>query len=155
MPVERLLIGYDGSRAARHAIEVAAEMFPGASAVVAHVRDAASAGVVPVASPGAPFLIADETLDAEAEKAGRAVAEEGAGVATEAGLRARPETVVGSGARGVADALISLGSENRAQVIVTGARGHSAVAAALLGSVCDALVHRSAQPVLVVPASVE
>ena len=146
-----LLVAYDGSPAASLVVQTAATLFPGAAALVAYVREPAE-GHVPVAAPGVvltgPALREDEE---ELEQMARRVAAEGASLAEAAGLRSRAITGVGRGASGVAEQLLTLAADHGATALVIGARSHSGLLAALLGSVCDGVVHKSTIPVLVVP----
>jgi nucleotide-binding universal stress UspA family protein len=70
-------------------------------------------------------------------------------MATDAGLRARPETVRARGRPG--GALVSAAHRIDADLITCGTHGHDTVARALLGSVSSGLVHHAGMPVLVVP----
>lgn len=149
--VRPVLIAYDGSENARCAIERAATLFPGCAAVVAFVREPALTPVVPIAGAGFAMPLDEAGDEARAEEAGRALAAEGVDVATAHGLRAAPVVAVGSGARGVADALCTIADEHGASLIVLGARGRSGLLASLLGSVSDDVVHHAKRPVLVVP----
>ncbi|MBJ7328662.1 MAG: universal stress protein [Solirubrobacteraceae bacterium] len=150
MPADTvLLIAYDGSDPARHALERAAALFPGARAVIAAVWEP-----TPVLSaPGALGTI--DPLDIESqERVDKAVgvsterlAEAGAQLATAAGL-------VGE-AKVIEDAptwhgIVALADEVDADVVVVGSRGRGGWRSALLGSVSQGVVHHAHRPVLVI-----
>ena len=92
-------------------------------------------------------VIAD--VDAYFRDAARDVAAEGAALAQERGLQARPEAVEASGAawRG----LLAAARTASAAAVIAGARGRSAMASTMLGSVTSGLVHNADLPVLVIP----
>ena len=73
-------------------------------------------------------------------------------LARESGLTSTLEvhsSTIGGPAHVIADAAEKLGAD----VIVTGTRGHTAVAGVILGSVAQRLVHLASRPVIVVPQS--
>lgn len=96
-------------------------------------------------------------LDAGAATRAQATADEGAEVARAAGFDARPvgrRALSKTAERNTATvwrAILDVADEEDAGVVVVGARGTSALASVLLGSVSYGLVHNSKRPVLVVP----
>ena len=58
-----------------------------------------------------------------------------------------------AGGAGMAHAIADIAEKSKADLIVTGTRGHSPVAGLLVGSVTQRLVHIAKQPILVVPAT--
>lgn len=146
-----LLIAYDGSDDAGRAIAAAGRaMGDGRRAVVATVwrsiAEAASSAALglprDIAAGGIERL--DEAASTEAERC----AEEGARLAREAGFEAEPRAQPADS--NVWSTLAALGEEMDAAVIVVGARGRSAIASAVLGSVSHGLVGHAGRPVLVV-----
>jgi nucleotide-binding universal stress UspA family protein len=146
-----ILLAYDGSPTAGHAISAAHELLGDVSATVLHVWDP-PANMLPADPTGglmtwSPGQIAD--LEAVVlERAHRVLA---AGVA-----RARDAGFIAEGelARTVAApwrAILDAADAVDARLIVVGARGHSAAGSLLLGSVSNAVVHHAKRAVLVVP----
>lgn len=151
----RILIGYDGSDRARSAITLAGRLFPGATATVAHIFHPVGIATLSSVPPLAAPVTNDPDIDKRAEEARQrqaaAVAEAGVALATGAGLRADALTAMANGTSGIWSALVHAADERDATLIVVGARGHSGIASALLGSVSDGVVHHARRPVLVVP----
>jgi nucleotide-binding universal stress UspA family protein len=144
-----ILICYDNSDGARRAIETAGALFPGRTALVLHVWSPIS--VVAAAYGGLVALPSydDKTLAEAASK----IAEEGAALATAAGLDARGE-VAESTYEGTAHAILDVVAEQGAGVVVLGARGLSAFRSFVLGSVSHAVAQHAHVPVLIVPPPV-
>jgi nucleotide-binding universal stress UspA family protein len=144
-----LLIAYDGSDPSRHALTRAAELFPGARAVIGTVWEP-----TPVLSaPGALGTIdpldieSQERVDKAVNASAQRVSEEGVQAAQDAGLVAE--------ARVLEDAptwhgIVALADDVDADVIVAGSRGHGGLRSALLGSVSQGVVHHAHRPVLVI-----
>jgi nucleotide-binding universal stress UspA family protein len=143
-----LILCYDGSEDARHAIRRAGELFAGRRARVVSVWQ-------PTAAPGG-LGFAGETagmvdlfeLDRAAAKAGDGVAEEGARLAREAGLLAEPVAVQAAGP--VWKTLIDIADRDDAATIVMGSHGRAGLRAMLLGSVSSSVVHHADRPTLIV-----
>lgn len=146
-----VLVGFDGSPDAERAIEVAAATTRARGAIVVHVWDPAvgAEGGIPWGTAAATPMVDPSSLAARAQE----VAQAGAIFARTAGLVAEPEARAGSGAGGIAEALLNCAEERDAELIVVGRRGMSRVKEALLGSVSSALVRDGGRPVLVVPGA--
>ena len=146
-----LLIAYDGSEAAGHAIDEAARLFPGAAAVVATVwetvGEAARAGRI--ALPDSVIAEGVRNIDAATEADALEIAEAGAERARAAGVDAAPDAF--RSGRGNWQGLIELCRERGCSAIVVGSRGRSAAKSVLLGSVSSGVVHHAEVPVVVVP----
>ena len=144
-----VLIAYDGSDHARRAVERAgAVLRPGRAVVIcvwAPLREAAPAATLG-ASAGLVLAGARELDEAARERAER-LAGEGAELARTAGLEAEPRAVEGGASPW--HAIVRCADELDASVIVTGSRGRSGVAAALLGSTAQGVLHHAGRPVLV------
>jgi nucleotide-binding universal stress UspA family protein len=144
-----ILIAYDGSEHARAAIERAATLLRPRTAVVicvwAPISSAAAAATLG-ASASVAFAGA-EKLDAAGRERAQQLAGEGAELARGAGLEAESRAVetVGAVWRGI----VRCAGELDAAAIVTGTRGRSGVAAALLGSTAQGVLHNAGRPVLV------
>ncbi|HET6548406.1 MAG TPA: universal stress protein [Solirubrobacter sp.] len=149
----RLLIADDGSDAARAATAVAAELYPGATAVVATVHAPAptleSAAIARVALPDAMIREGVERMQAEAGDAARATAEAGAERARAAGLDATPRVLAHPSAW---RALRAEAADGDADVLVCGTRGPGPLERTLIGSTASSLLHHAERPLLVVPA---
>jgi nucleotide-binding universal stress UspA family protein len=143
-----LILCYDGSEDARHAIRRAGGLFAGRRALVVTVWQ-------PTAAPGG-LGFAGETaglvdlfaLDRAAATAGDRVADEGARIAREAGLLA--ESVAVQAAGPVWKTIIELADRDDAATIVMGSRGRAGIRAMLLGSVSSAVVHHADRPTLII-----
>ena len=150
----RLLIGFDGSPAARTAIERAAALFPAAEAIVASV--ASGLGQLEDSASPARMAVSDDVIRTAVARLREAtlaetrdLARAGAALAAEAGLQATPKELPADAP--VWRALLDAADEADAGAVVCGTHGRGAVMRALLGSVSTGLVHHAGRPVLVVP----
>jgi nucleotide-binding universal stress UspA family protein len=135
-----ILIAYDGSPPARAAVSEAGKMF----AEMMIMPDATGMG-----STMLPF---DPSVTQEVERASeehaQSIAAEGAALAREAGLDARPLAV--EDLTNPPDAIVAAAEEHDARAILIGSRGLGGLKSKLLGSTSKAVLHRAARPVVVV-----
>lgn len=144
----RVLLCYDGSAGARHAIRCAGQLFGGREALVVSVWQPtpvpSSLGFAGEAAGLASFV----ELDRAAAEDGARVAAEGARLANEAGLRAEPFAVEAAGP--VWKLIVDIAGCENAATIVMGSRGLTGLRAMLLGSVSSAVVHHADRPTLII-----
>jgi nucleotide-binding universal stress UspA family protein len=146
MPDRPVLLCYDASEDARHAISIAAQLFGARPALVLTVwQDIAT---IPPFAWVAPMGDVGPLLD-EANVAAHRVADEGAELARSVGFTASPLAVEAAGP--VWEAIAEAAEEHDAEAIVLGTRGLSGVRSALAGSVSTRVVHHARRPALVVP----
>lgn len=152
MTDKRLLVCFDGSEDSKQAVARAAELLPGCQAVVLHVWEPLKevASVPPIPGLHGMLEAGLEEMDAIGEDVSRATAEQGAELATSAGLQAEALSVQAPG-RAWRN-ILRIARERDVQAIVIGQRGIGGAERALLGSVSTAVVHHADRPVLVVPA---
>jgi nucleotide-binding universal stress UspA family protein len=150
-----ILIAYDGTPNAMHAITVAGSLLFGGPAQVIHVWEpvavpydslAFGRGVLP------PGTSVDEFVDNQEEDA-RVIAETGADLALEAGFRAEGRAVraVGSKAATLEEEIDRLHPD----LVVIGSRGLTGLKALLKGSVSHHVGVHSHAPVLIVPPAAD
>jgi len=144
-----LLLCYDGSDRAAHAIAVAAQLFPGASASVVHVWEPLE-HVVARYAVLAPYLgenIAE--ADASVEQQSSTIAAEGVKLAAEAGLVASAHSATLK--ETVWQAVIAAAEEVNADLIITGTRSLHGARELLAGTLSHSLLQHSAVPLLAIP----
>ena len=143
-----LLIGYDGSEHAKDAIRSAAGLLAVKDALVVTVWQPTS-DVGAFAWYGAgPNMVNFAELDRAGAEAGGRVAEEGAQIAREAGLRA--ESIAIEATPPVWKTIVETADLHDASAIVMGSRGLTGLRSMLLGSVSNAVVHHTDRPTLVI-----
>ena len=143
-----LLLCYDGSDDARHAIQRAGELLPGRRALVVSVRQPTAAldsVAVLGATGGMVNVIEIERISVEA---GGRVAGDGVRIAQAAGFDAEPITVQATGP--VWETIVDLADRHDAATIVMGSRGLTGLRSMLLGSVSSAVVHHADRPTLII-----
>jgi len=145
MPERSVLLCYDGSEDAKHAIrEVASFLAPRHALVLTVWQDADA--IPALAWVGSmPDL---EELFAEARDGAARVAEEGAGIARAAGFEVTP--VVEEATGPIWTAVERVADTHAVDAVVVGSRGLSGVKSVLLGSVSNAIVHHATRPTIVV-----
>jgi|SRR5215212_9792448 len=150
-----ILIGYDGSEAARRAVEKAAGLFGSRRALVVTVWEPSLEYGVPgmltsmdmAAGPPVDPAAAQEVDDALQARA-RGVAQQGAELAGSAGLQAEARAVPDEA--NVAETIVELARSEHAAAIVVGSRGMTGLRARLEGSTSNAVLKHSPCPVVVV-----
>jgi nucleotide-binding universal stress UspA family protein len=161
-----VLLGYDGSDAAREAIASAGRVLAGREAIVVTVWESVGSAILRNLPSGATELgrdargIAEDVVDefdAAAAEGAETMAAEGAALATAAGFAARPAArralarAAERNAVTVWRAILDAAEEEAAELIVLGSRGRSPVASMVLGSVSYGVVNNSDRPVLIIP----
>ena len=143
-----ILIAYDGSEFAKAAIaEAAGQLRPGRRAIVLTVSYSTEGllflgvGGFPADAPTVEGMIED------AERSAQKVAEEGVGLARDAGFDAEPMVVVGSP---IWEQIVQSAERFDASLIVIGSHGRSGLGQVMLGSVAAAVAQHSKRSVLIV-----
>jgi nucleotide-binding universal stress UspA family protein len=154
-----VLIGYDGSPAAEHAIRETAALLGEYPALVVTVwkeglgMEAVELPAMEVGLPPAPIDVrtALEVEEAMAERAQR-LAQRGAGLAREAGFAVAEGLAVADDVEiSVAETLVDVAGERGADALAVGAHGHHGkLGEVFLGSVSRDVIRRSSRPVVVV-----
>jgi nucleotide-binding universal stress UspA family protein len=144
-----VIVCYDESKGAIAAIQVVAELLPGASVVVLTVWKPILDAILAVSLGPAPPITDLADVDERQRRAAVVVANDGAKLAEEAGLKAEPLAVKGSG--GLWETIEQVADERDARLVACGA-SRAGVKSALLDMVPTALIHRASRPVLVVPS---
>src|SRR3569833_2062452 len=122
-----LVIGFDGSDSAKHAVRTAATLLTSRSALIVTIWEPALA-TLPLAGEGVVGLDmpldpeSAELLDEVATERSTHVADEGGAIARAAGLAA--EAITRPDELNVADTLVHVASERNACAIVVGSHGH-------------------------------
>lgn len=148
-----ILLCYDGSAAAQHALRVAGSVLPATKALVVHSWEPVGQGTVvrhashPMLMPRLQDLVSE--LNRADEERAEAIAAEGARVAQDVGMDAVSRVVPERA--GTAETLAKLAEDEGARLIVAGSRGRSPWSSLVLGSVSHGLLHRSDRPLLIVP----
>jgi len=145
-----ILIAYDGSENARHAIERAGALFTGQPAIVFAAWELAESVAARHGVAGPAGSAAVGSADRFAREAAERVAAEGAEFARAAGLAA--EWRAGEGSVSVWEAIVHGADQAGAGLIVLGSRGLRGLRSLVLGSVSHQVVQHARQPVLVVPS---
>lgn len=147
-----ILICFDGSDDARAAIEHAGRLLRGQPATVLTVWEPFTQ--VLVRTTFGPVPLSPEfdvvQIDAATRRHAEELAEEGAGLAREAGLEAQARTCPQIGT--IALSILQEAEKVDATAIVIGSRGLTGMKSLLLGSVSSAVVQRADRAVIVVPS---
>ena len=150
------LIGYDGSPAADHAIRAAGRLLAGGPALVVVVWKAGLGLELVELTPstvGLPPAELDvrtaEEIDLDMYRRARQLATQGAQVASEAGFEAQAVAVADDVDVPVAETIVDLARNRRAEPIVIGTHGHSHAGNAVLGRISRDVIRHAPCPVLV------
>ncbi len=142
-----LLLCYDGSEDAKHAIERAGRLLSGRDALVVTVWQPTPA-LGSLAFAGATDSMFDFVqINRAAAELGARVAGDGVRLAEEAGLHAVPVAVEATGP--VWKTIVETANRHGVAAIVMGSRGLTGMTSLLLGSVSSAVVHHADRPTLV------
>ena len=146
-----MLLCFDGSEDAGHAIAQAGPLLGGGRALLVHVWEPVSALILrnPLLHPPGPLVEQAAELDAAGLKAAHQLVDEGVRGARAAGFDAEP--LCARSDDGVWPTIVRIAEESDARAVVVGSRGLSRVGSALLGSVSSSMVHHCRRPVLVIP----
>lgn len=149
-----VLIAYDGSDTARHAVREAARLLGSREVLVVTIWEPALAyeSSMPTAAMEMPPVPVDvegaREIEEELHQRARGTAQEGAELARSMGLEAKGLAVADE--VHVADAIIDAARKRDAAAIVVGSRGLKGLRARLEGSTSNAVVKNAPCPVLVV-----
>lgn len=146
-----ILLCYDGSPSAKHAIGAAHAIVGQSPATLLHVWEPPANALGPDPFGGIETWSGPQIVELEAmalERANRTV-EYGTEQARDAGfkVKARLERTDLNPWR----AILAIADELDAKLIVVGSRGLSPIESVLIGSTSNSLVHHSLRPVMVVP----
>src|SRR5215208_617709 len=143
-----LLLCYDGSEDAKHAIEHAGRLLGGRDALVVTVWQPTLA----VGSSGsAGATDGFDFVEVAAADLGERVARDGVRIAQQAGLHAKPVAVEAAGP--VWKTIVEIADRHDAATIVMGSRGLTGLRPLVLGSVSSAIVHHADRPTLIMRQS--
>jgi nucleotide-binding universal stress UspA family protein len=144
-----IIVCYDGSEHAEHAIEYAGHLLGGRAARVVTVwRPTPAVGSL-VFPGGTESMFDFVEADRAAAERGARVANAGARIAESAGLRPEPVAIEAAGP--VWKTIVDVADRHDAATIVMGSRGLTGLRSMLLGSVSSAVVHHADRPTLIIP----
>src|SRR5271155_3409861 len=152
-----IVIAYDGSDAARAAVNQAAALFGSRHAIVLTVWEPGLAdfmlmpntmGTGTMMMPYDPATV--QAIDKAAEDHATDIAEDGVKLAQAGGLQA--EALPVRDAADIADTILETASERGAAAIVIGSRGLKGFKSKLMGSSSSSVLSRSTVPVVIVHA---
>jgi nucleotide-binding universal stress UspA family protein len=148
-----LLLCYDGSDDAKHAIEHAGRLLGGRDALVVTVWQLTPAlgGAASAGATDGKFDLVE--VDPAAGDVGERVACDGVRIAQQAGLHANPVAVEATGP--VWKTIVEIADRHDAATIVMGSRGLTGLRPVLLGSVSSAIVRHADRPTLIVRQSTQ
>ena len=137
-----IVVGYDGSAPAVHALEEVAALFPGREVIVACIAETSGTWDV-------LYRAVLQDVQGELEQMATELAAKGVARAEAMGIDARPAAAVHHGPSW--QGLLQVARDAGAAAVVVGARGMSTISSAVLGSVSSGVMHHAdGMPVLVV-----
>src|SRR3954451_9570855 len=143
-----LLLCYEGSEDAKHAIEHAGRVLRGRDALVVTVWQPTPALDGSASAGAADSTVDFVEVDGAAADLGERVARDGVRIAQRAGIHAKPVAVEATGP--VWKTIVEIADRHDAAIIAIGSRGLTRRRPMmLLGSVSSAIVHHSDRPTLV------
>jgi nucleotide-binding universal stress UspA family protein len=159
MPSGPVLIGYDGSAAAEHAVREAGALLGERPAVVVVVWKAglgfelielptSTTGLPPAALDVRSAIEIDQAMQQRAQR----LAQQGTALARESGFDAEGVAIADAVDAPVPETLVRVAQERDAQAIVVGAHGHGRLEA-LVGSTTRDVIRHAPCPVVVVRAA--
>jgi nucleotide-binding universal stress UspA family protein len=135
-----ILIAYDGSKYAKEAIKQAGN----------HLRSGLRAIVLTVWRPPAPTSFMGgplpESVEEDAERDARRLADEGGRLARRAGFEATPLTERGDPTW---ERIVEIAAERNAGIVVMGSHGRTGISRLLMGSVATTAASHTDRPVLI------
>lgn len=150
-----ILIAYDGSPAAREAVEQAGVLFAPRKATIVTVWEPGLSEfmLVPDATGmGTTMLPYDPSVVREVDRAGedhaKDIAHDGASLAQKVGLQA--EAIAVRDITDAATAIVAAAKEREVSAIVIGSRGLKGLRSKLLGSTSGEVLRKAGRPVVVV-----
>jgi nucleotide-binding universal stress UspA family protein len=145
---QTVVVAYDGSEEARHAIDGAARLLGPRRVDVVHVWEPAASAAArsPGFADGGNGVFDDLTRE---ERTAEDTADEGARIARNAGFDARPIAVETFGPVGAG--LTDYVAKEAPALVVVGTRGLSGIRSTVLGSVSHHVAQHAKTPVLIVP----
>jgi nucleotide-binding universal stress UspA family protein len=152
-----VLIAFDGSPAAEHAIKEAAALLGKRPALVVSVWKEGTGFEtfeLPSATIGMPLAPIDINtameIEEELKEQAQRLAQHGAELARQAGLEAEGLAVADAAEVTIAETIVDTAEKRNAAAIVMGAHGHSRLSEALLGSTTRDVIRHARSPVVVV-----
>jgi nucleotide-binding universal stress UspA family protein len=151
-----ILIAYDGSPSADHAIREAGGLLRGRQALVVAIYqqgvgfELAELPATSIAAPPAPIDIRTALeVDEELAERPQMMAQHGAELAREAGFEAEALAVADDADTPAAETIVMVAREQSADAIVMGAHGHSRLSEAVLGSTSRDVIRSAPCPVVI------
>jgi nucleotide-binding universal stress UspA family protein len=152
-----VVIAFDGTPAAEHAIREGGPLLAGRHAVVLVVWEQGlgfELVALPASEIGLPPASIDVNtaleVDRELFEAAESQARRGTGIAREAGLDAEPLVVADDPDTTIPETIVRVAGDRDAAAILIGSHGHGALAELMLGGTTRGVLRRAPVPVLVV-----